>query len=114
MAEPFLYSRDAYSHFYGSKALLRWAADCPSGEFGHRAWRLLYPAHRSVVTFIDSFSRDTSVLDLGCGPGWLLRVLKARGFLNVRGLEIVASVAAIVQSKGIPVVVGDVTKLRCY
>ena len=64
-----------------------------------------------MVAFIDGFPRDTSVLDLGCGAGWLLGVLKARGFLNVRGLEIVASVAAIVQSKGIPVVVEDVVEM---
>jgi SAM-dependent methyltransferase len=111
LAQPSLYSHETYDDFYDSNALFHWTSCCPPGNFGNRAWRLLYPAHRCVVNAIAGLPRDARILDLGCGLGWILGVLRARGFSNLRGLEIVARVAKVVEQKGIPVIVGDVAAL---
>jgi 2-polyprenyl-3-methyl-5-hydroxy-6-metoxy-1,4-benzoquinol methylase len=66
-------------------------------------------ALRDHVAFVSNAAprRDSSLLDVGCGSGTLLGLLKERGF-QVRGFDFSAEAAAIAKSEnGVDVVVGS-------
>lgn len=61
-----------------------------------------------IMPSLKLFDKNCSILELGCGPGYLLDYLKSKGFNNLKGIDISAEQIEIAQSKGHNVIVGDV------
>lgn len=41
-----------------------------------------------ILPFIKSLAYNSNILELGCGPGYLLDYLKSKGFNNIKGIDI--------------------------
>ncbi|MFO7871841.1 MAG: class I SAM-dependent methyltransferase [Kiritimatiellia bacterium] len=65
--------------------------------------RLLYPIHRAVLNvFLDYFGRmevQRSVLDIGCGDGFWLGILRELGFDHIQGIDISATMISKCRAK---------------
>ncbi|AFH49789.1 SAM-dependent methyltransferase [Ignavibacterium album JCM 16511] len=61
-----------------------------------------------ILPSLKLFRKNSSILELGCGPGYLLDYLKQKGYVNVKGIDISEEQIEIAQSKGHNVSVGDV------
>lgn len=55
-----------------------------------------------VETYVDplNLKSDAMILDLGCGPGYFLDEMQARGFTNTAGITLSAGDAELCTSKG--------------
>ncbi|MBM3335830.1 methyltransferase domain-containing protein [Candidatus Sumerlaeota bacterium] len=69
--------------------------------------RLVRPHHRKAMfVFIDFFSTqplDLEILDVGCGGGLFLEILRDLGFTRLTGIDLAASHVERAQQKGLPV-----------
>jgi len=71
-----------------------------------RRWFLW--AQYKILPLLGDLPRDTDVLDLGCGAGQMLQLLKDHGFTNVRGLDISPEQVELAVQRGLSAEVGDV------
>ncbi|MDP3673079.1 MAG: methyltransferase domain-containing protein [Telluria sp.] len=62
------------------------------------------------LPFLSHLPRNAAVLELGCGPGRLLRFLKDQGFTQVTGVDVSAQQTAIAESQGLAVVTSDIRR----
>ncbi|MFN3872707.1 MAG: class I SAM-dependent DNA methyltransferase [Ignavibacterium sp.] len=60
-----------------------------------------------ILPFLKSLNKHSNILELGCGPGYLLDYLKLKGFVNLKGIDISSEQIEIAISKGHNVVVED-------
>jgi SAM-dependent methyltransferase len=60
-----------------------------------------------IYPIIKNFNKSASVLELGCGPGYLLQYLKSKGFNNCFGIDLSPEQIEIAESKGHSVIQGD-------
>jgi len=60
------------------------------------------------LPLINSYSKDSAILELGCGRGYLLEYLRRNGFDNLKGFDISAEQIEIAKGKGFDVEVADV------
>jgi cyclopropane fatty-acyl-phospholipid synthase-like methyltransferase len=69
----------------------------------HFAWceRRLWP----LLTHLRS---DAKVLELGCGPGYMLEYLRSKGMRDVLGVDLSDEQVAAARARGVPAVVGDI------
>jgi SAM-dependent methyltransferase len=58
--------------------------------------------------FLEGLDSDAPILELGCGPGHLLRFLQLRGFTRARGVDLCAAHVALATGRGLDVEVADV------
>jgi SAM-dependent methyltransferase len=42
---------------------------------------------QTVLSFIEKYPKDTRILDIGCSGGILLKVLKAKGYTDITGID---------------------------
>lgn len=70
--------------------------------------RLFAHYNHKILPYFISLNKDSKILELGCGPGYLLDYLKSKGFNNIKGIDISAEQIEIAQSKGHNVSVADV------
>lgn len=61
-----------------------------------------------VFPLIAGVPRDSRVLEIGCGPGYLLEYLRSKGFSRVEGIDISAEQVAIAMERGANAKVADV------
>lgn len=77
--------------------------------------RLTFPEHRhTVVKFIDYFKEldvEMSILDVGCGDGFWLEVLRDLGFGNIYGVDLSMPLLLRAKSKGLKVAQCDALRL---
>lgn len=57
---------------------------------------------KTVTTYIDPLllAKDAAILDLGCGPGYFLDEMKARGYTNLVGVTLSPDDVTLCESKG--------------
>jgi len=60
------------------------------------------------MPFLQSFNRQCNVLELGCGPGYLIEFLTMNGFDNITGIDISPEQITLAKSKGYNVINTDV------
>jgi 2-polyprenyl-3-methyl-5-hydroxy-6-metoxy-1,4-benzoquinol methylase len=53
-----------------------------------RGWLSRYARGKKLTFFFDGLSQDASILDVGCGSGWLKRRAQARGWTGVVGIDL--------------------------
>jgi len=56
----------------------------------------------------EDLGQDSAILELGCGPGYMLEFLKRRGFKQVRGIDISAEQVEAAGNRGCEAEVADV------
>lgn len=61
-----------------------------------------------ILPFLKSSEANCNILELGCGPGYLLDYLKLKGFTNTTGVDISTEQIEIANSKGHNAIVDDV------
>lgn len=62
----------------------------------------LFAGYRKVyLQYLINFSKDASILDLGCGNGLMLQFLKTEGFQNLYGIDISEQQVAIARRRGL-------------
>lgn len=61
-----------------------------------------------IYPIINKYSKSASILELGCGPGYLLQYLGEKGFNNCTGIDISFEQIEIAKSKGYKVLQADV------
>jgi SAM-dependent methyltransferase len=60
-----------------------------------------------------SLAKTASILELGCGPGYMMTFLQSEDFVNVRGIDLSAEQARVARERGLAVeVVNAVTYLE--
>ncbi|MFZ5447811.1 MAG: class I SAM-dependent methyltransferase [Thermodesulfobacteriota bacterium] len=59
------------------------------------------------LPFLKELKAADNILELGCGPGYLLEFLKNSGFINVRGIDISEEQLQIARNKGLGVKKAD-------
>ena len=64
-----------------------------------------------VDVIAQTLNCEMSVIDVGCGTGSILRSLKQRGFLNIRGLELSEYAVRRLSIEGISVSKGNILNL---
>jgi SAM-dependent methyltransferase len=69
---------------------------------------LFYHYDIKLLPILKNFSQDSRILELGCGPGYLLDYLKLKGFKNLIGIDISAEQIEIAKSKNHNVLLADV------
>ncbi len=60
-----------------------------------------------IYPIIKKFNSSANILELGCGPGYLLQYLKSKGFNNCFGIDLSSEQIEIANSKGNSVIQGD-------
>lgn len=60
------------------------------------------------MPFLQSLNRQCNVLELGCGPGYLIEFLTMNGFDNITGIDISPEQITLAKSKGYNVINTDV------
>ncbi|WP_337872183.1 class I SAM-dependent methyltransferase [Ignavibacterium sp.] len=61
-----------------------------------------------VLPHLNNFAKDSLILELGCGPGYLLDYLKLNGFNNITGVDISREQVELANSKGHHVLLDDI------
>jgi SAM-dependent methyltransferase len=79
--------------------------------------RLLFPEHRlTVAKFIDYFKNvdiNLSVLDVGCGDGFWMEILRDLGFNDLAGIDLSFPFLQRAKSKGLKVIQCDISEM-CF
>jgi 2-polyprenyl-3-methyl-5-hydroxy-6-metoxy-1,4-benzoquinol methylase len=57
---------------------------------------------------LSRLAKDEPVLELGCGPGYILEFLASRGFQNVQGIDVSREQVNVAKSRGLRASVADV------
>ncbi|HEC69857.1 MAG TPA: class I SAM-dependent methyltransferase, partial [Candidatus Omnitrophica bacterium] len=74
--------------------------------------RLLFPHHRIVTQYFLDFFKDLDVnlkiLDIGCGDGFFMELLRDLGFKNIKGIDISVSMLEKAKEKGLDVEKKDI------
>jgi 2-polyprenyl-3-methyl-5-hydroxy-6-metoxy-1,4-benzoquinol methylase len=60
-----------------------------------------------IFPHIKNYSKDSHILELGCGPGHLINYLRKKGFNNTLGIDISNEQIEIAKSKGHNVILAD-------
>jgi 2-polyprenyl-3-methyl-5-hydroxy-6-metoxy-1,4-benzoquinol methylase len=68
-------------------------------------WRKL---RKKVLPLLIGYSKDANILDLGCGPGYIMQSLRSEGFKNITGIDISSEQIVKAKQKGLNVKVGNV------
>ena len=63
---------------------------------------------KKILPFLRDYNYQSNILELGCGPGYLINSLKQNGYRNVVGIDISKEQIAIAESKGYKVFHADV------
>ena len=59
------------------------------------------------LPLLAGLSRDAAILELGCGPGYMLEYLKRRGFAHAQGIDASEEQAQKAQGRGLDASVAD-------
>jgi 2-polyprenyl-3-methyl-5-hydroxy-6-metoxy-1,4-benzoquinol methylase len=65
-------------------------------------------AQYKLMPLLQGFSHEARILDLGCGAGQMLQLLKNSGFTNASGIDVSAEQIQLATRRGLDAVVGDV------
>ena len=90
---------DSYNSTYNSQ-LAQVDSKVLSSLFSHYDFK--------IFPYLKNLSNDSNILELGCGPGYLLDYLKLKGFTNSIGIDISSEQIDIAKSKGHNVRLDDV------
>ena len=63
---------------------------------------------RRYLALLDGLSPNSLILELGCGQGYLLDFLRAKGFTRIKGIDISGEQVLCAQHKGLNVEQADV------
>lgn len=75
-------------------------------RFGFLHLKLWY--NEKYLPLFKGRKRDASILDLGCGQGFMLRYLQSAGFTNLTGVDISEEQVKIAQKRGFNAIHADV------
>lgn len=64
-------------------------------------------AEHKLVPLLRGLSTEAAVLDLGCGAGQMLQLLKDHGFANASGLDVSQAQVRLAADRGLHAVTGD-------
>ncbi len=56
---------------------------------------------------VRDLARTASILELGCGPGYMMEFLQSEGFVNVKGIDLSEEQAHLARVRGLDVEVAD-------
>ena len=59
------------------------------------------------LPLLDGLDRNGAILELGCGPGYMMEFLKKHGFSNIRGIDISEEQIRIATGRGLNAKVAD-------
>ena len=62
---------------------------------------------KKYLPLISSFSKESPILELGCGRGYMLEYLREHGFSNLKGIDISEEQISISSKKGFNVEIAD-------
>jgi predicted TPR repeat methyltransferase len=62
---------------------------------------------KKYFPLISSFSKETPILELGCGRGYMLEYLRNKGFSNLKGIDISEEQISLARKKGFDVDIAD-------
>lgn len=62
------------------------------------------------LPILRDINHDNPILELGCGPGYILEYLTSQGFRNIHGIDISKEQVALATSRGLSASVADVFK----
>lgn len=65
-------------------------------------------ARHKYLPLLEGLQPQSPILEIGCGPGYLLDFLKLSGFQNIEGIDISAQQIALAKARGHHVAVADV------
>lgn len=65
-------------------------------------------SEHKLVPLLRGLSREAAILDLGCGAGQMLQLLKNQGFINASGIDVSAEQVCLATERGLDATVGDV------
>jgi cyclopropane fatty-acyl-phospholipid synthase-like methyltransferase len=65
-------------------------------------------AERKYLFYLQELEPGSSILELGCGPGYLMELLKRKGFRNVQGIDISKEQIELAIKRGLNARVADV------
>ena len=65
------------------------------------------PRYHQVLKLLAADKKSIKILDIGCGAGDLLLMIKEAGFLNIEGLDYSLQAQKFAQSRGLKVTLGD-------
>lgn len=66
---------------------------------------------KKILPLLSGYSKNANILDLGCGPGYIMQSLRSEGFKNITGIDISGEQIAKAKQKGLNVRVGNVFNL---
>lgn len=66
---------------------------------------------KKILPLLSGYSKDAYILDLGCGPGYIMQSLRSEGFKNITGIDISGEQIAKAKQKELNVRVGNVFNL---
>jgi len=62
---------------------------------------------KKYLPLISSYSKESPILELGCGRGYMLEYLRKQGFSNLKGIDISEEQISIARKKGFDVDIAD-------
>jgi len=90
----------------------RWESYAADRDFGRN--RLLMPHHQEVlydfISFFSACPSDAKILDIGCGSGFFLVILREMGFSFLKGIDISEVNVTKAIKKNIDCIVSDITR----
>lgn len=70
------------------------------GAESNKLSELTIQSFNTLLDYFEKFKKNNTILDVGCGRGWMLEIAKKRGW-NVYGTEFAPEALAICEKKGI-------------
>lgn len=73
--------------------------------------------NNNMADFVEHFikaPKTAQLLDVGCGYGWVMKLLKERGYENVNGIDTDESLMKELRSKGLSVEAGSIYSKKLY
>ncbi len=65
---------------------------------------------KKYLPLISSYPKESRILELGCGRGYLLEYLRKKGFKNLKGIDISEEQISLARKKGFDVEIADATE----
>lgn len=105
------YRETLYSNYHSTQSGRASLTDATT-LFNREKWRF----QREIIPHFEGVKKDVSIYDLGCGSGSLIHLLKEKGYVNLKGLDLSQEQVKVAHQMGVSEVQeGDAIEfLRSY